>query len=74
MDLHHPILGEFPEHRETARFLKTTNADFRKAFEEYHTLDDAICRIEEEVDQLAAKLWGLTDEEMAEIKRSLEEM
>ncbi len=31
-------------------------------------------RVEEEVDRWAAKLWGLTDKELAEIKRSLEEM
>ena len=31
-------------------------------------------RIEEEIDHWAAKLWGLTEEEMAEIKRALEEM
>jgi hypothetical protein len=30
-------------------------------------------RIEEEVDRWAAKLWGLSEEELAEIKRSLEE-
>jgi SAM-dependent methyltransferase len=33
-----------------------------------------IKRIEEEVDRWAAKLWNLSDEELAEIKRSLEEM
>jgi len=31
-------------------------------------------RLEEQVDRWAARLWGLTDEELAEIKRSLEEM
>jgi uncharacterized protein YdcH (DUF465 family) len=35
MDLHHPILREFPEHRETIR---------------RHRLDDEIYRIEEEID------------------------
>lgn len=30
--------------------------------------------LEEEVDRWAAKLWGLSDEQLAEIKRSLEEM
>src|SRR5574341_279877 len=50
MDLHHPILKEFPEHRETAKQLKLSDALFRKWFEEYHQLDDAICRIEEEIE------------------------
>jgi len=31
-------------------------------------------RIEEEIDKAAAKLWGLTNQELEEIKRSLEEM
>jgi len=30
--------------------------------------------IEEEIDQLAAQIWGLTDKELADIKRSLEEL
>jgi cobalamin biosynthesis protein CobD/CbiB len=31
-------------------------------------------RVEEEVDRLAAKLWGLSDGELAEIKHSLKDM
>src|SRR2546426_681526 len=50
MDLHHPILREFPEYRETIKMLKAGNEHFRKMFEEYHMLDDAICRIEEEIE------------------------
>ncbi len=50
MDLHHPILREFPEHRETIKRLKAASDPFRKAFEEYHSLDEAIYRIEEEID------------------------
>lgn len=34
--------------------------------------DQAVQRIELEIDLAAAKLWGLSDEELAEIKRSLE--
>jgi len=50
MDLHHPITREFPEHREAIKHLKGTNEQFRKAFDDYHRLDDAIYRIEEEID------------------------
>jgi len=50
MDLHHPLVKEFPEHREAIRWLKVSDEAFRKMFEEYHLVDDAICRIEEEVD------------------------
>jgi hypothetical protein len=33
-----------------------------------------VARIEEEIDRTAARLWGLSDDDLAEIKRSLEEM
>jgi uncharacterized protein YdcH (DUF465 family) len=61
MDLHHPILREFPEHRETIRRLKGTDDHFRNIFDEYHRLDDEIYRIEEEID-------FATDQEIEELK------
>ena len=60
MDLHHPITREFPEHRETVRRLKA-NDHFRHIYDEYHRLDDEICRIEEEID-------FATDQEIEELK------
>jgi hypothetical protein len=50
MDIHHPFVSEFPEHRETIRHLRLSDNQFRQMFEEYHQLDDEICRIEEEVE------------------------
>lgn len=32
-----------------------------------------VCRVEDEIDQYCMKLWGLTNQELAEIRRSLEE-
>jgi uncharacterized protein YdcH (DUF465 family) len=61
MDLHHPILREFPEHREAIRRLKGANEHFRNIFDEYHRLDDEIYRIEEEID-------FATDQEIEELK------
>ena len=61
MDLHHPILREFPEHRETIRRLKGSDDHFRNSFDEYHRLDDEIYRIEEEID-------FATDQEIEELK------
>jgi len=61
MDLHHPILREFPEHREIIRRLKGSDDHFRKMFDEYHSLDDAVYRIEEEID-------FATDQEIDELK------
>ena len=61
MDLHHPITREFPHHLETIKQLKSTNDQFRKSFKEYHRLDDAIYRIEEDID-------FATDQEIEELK------
>ncbi len=62
MDLHHPILREFPEHRDTIKRLKAGDMSFRKWFDEYHVLDDAVYRIEEEID-------FATDQEIEELKK-----
>jgi uncharacterized protein YdcH (DUF465 family) len=61
MDLHHPLLKEFPEHREFMLWLKVSDEEFRRMFDEYHQVDDAICRIEEQVD-------FATDQETDELK------
>jgi uncharacterized protein YdcH (DUF465 family) len=61
MDLHHPILREFPEHRDTIRRLRGSNEHFRHLYDEYHKLDDEIYRIEEEID-------FATDQEIEELK------
>ena len=45
MDLHHPILREFPEHRETIKRLKGSDDNFRQLYEEYHKVDEEIYRI-----------------------------
>jgi hypothetical protein len=45
------------------------------AHEAVRSADDGEVRqIEEKIDQYMAKVWGLSDEELAEIKRSLEEL
>ncbi len=50
MDIHHPFLSEFPQHREIVRHLRLSDNKFREMFEEYHQVDDAVCRIEEEIE------------------------
>jgi hypothetical protein len=61
MDIHHPFVSEFPEHRETIRHLRLSDNRFRQMFEEYHQLDDTICRFEEEIE-------FATDQEIDELK------
>jgi uncharacterized protein YdcH (DUF465 family) len=61
MDIHHPFVVEFPAHRETIRTLKLADGKFRQMFEEYHVIDDEICRIEEDVE-------FATDQQIDELK------
>ena len=61
MDLHHPFAVEFPGHRETISSLKRADGRFCALFEEYHELDDKICRIEEDVEYAS-------DQQMDELK------
>jgi uncharacterized protein YdcH (DUF465 family) len=60
--LHHSILREFPEYRDTVKLLKAGDVNFRKMFDEYHTLDEAIYRIEDEID-------FASDQEIEELKK-----
>ena len=61
MDLHHPLAEEFPQHHETIRSLKLGDGKFRAMFEEYHLVDDEICRIEQDVE-------FATDQQIDELK------
>jgi hypothetical protein len=61
MELHHPLLREFPEHRESILWLKVSDQEFRKDYDAYHDVDDKIYRIEEEID-------FATDQEIDELK------
>ncbi|MEE4361810.1 MAG: YdcH family protein [Pseudomonadales bacterium] len=47
---HHPLLSEFPEHRDRIHALKTSNAHFRKLFDEYHELDKQVYRMDENIE------------------------
>ena len=60
MDLHHPILREFPEYRDAIKRLQG-DAHFQNLYDEYHRLDDEIYRSEEEIE-------FATDQQIAERK------
>jgi len=61
VDLHHPIVGELPGRAAIIKHLKGTNDQFRKSYNEYHHLDDAVYRIEEDID-------SASDQELEEMK------
>ena len=58
----HDLLHEFPEHRERIHLLKTSNAHFARLFEEYHEVDHAVRRMDDNTEPAC-------DERMEEAKR-----
>ncbi|MEE9398083.1 MAG: DUF465 domain-containing protein [Methylococcales bacterium] len=44
---HHDLHHEFPEHADRIHQLKTENNHFARLFEEYHTVDKEVRRIEQ---------------------------
>ena len=46
--VHHDLVTEFPESRDQIHNLKLNNAHFAKLFDEYHTLNREVIRIEGE--------------------------
>ncbi|MFM1942142.1 MAG: hypothetical protein RI897_1124 [Verrucomicrobiota bacterium] len=62
MEFHHPILLEFPQHKELILKLKEEQENFRKLVDDYHTIDRQICRIERELDTA-------TDQQTEELKK-----
>lgn len=49
-DLHHPLIAEFPEHRDAIHQLKMSDAHFRRFFDEYHEVDREVVRMEEGIE------------------------
>lgn len=47
---HHPLITEFPEHREALHALKLENAHFQKLMDAYENLDKEIVRMEEGIE------------------------
>jgi hypothetical protein len=61
MDLLHPLVKEFPEHRNTISHLRGADEKFRHAYDEYHQVDQSVYRFEEEIEYA-------TDQEIEELK------
>ena len=44
---HHPLIKEFPEHRDRIHGLKLSSAHFAKLADQYEEVDKHICRAED---------------------------
>jgi len=61
-------------HRKLAFLSQRAHELAPQAYNGDKDAQDQLCQVEEEIDRAAAQLWNLSEEELAEIKRSLEEL
>lgn len=47
---HHGLVHEFPEYREKIHNLKMTNSHFKRLFDDYHTIDKEVYRVENDIE------------------------
>ncbi len=47
---HHPLITEFPEHRDAIHALKTGNAHFQRLMDSYEEVDKEVVRMEEGIE------------------------
>ena len=60
--LNHPLVVDFPEHKETIKALKLSNAHFKHLLDQYQAVDEEIVRIETELE-------AASDERTEQLKR-----
>ncbi len=68
------FIPEDPLHNRIADLSQTAHELAPRAYNGDEAAQAELRRVEEEIDRAAAQLWGLSDEELADIKRSLEEL
>lgn len=56
-DVHHDLVHELPEYREAIHDLKVSNAHFARLFDEYHTVNREVLRIESENEAASDERW-----------------
>lgn len=60
--MHHPLIEEFPEYKDTIHTLKLSNAHFRRLTNEYEGIDKSIVRAEQGLETA-------NDDYLSEIKK-----
>ncbi|TNE31614.1 MAG: DUF465 domain-containing protein [Alphaproteobacteria bacterium] len=63
LEEHHDLVHELPEHKEAIHTLKTTDAHFKKLFDEYEDVTKEILRIEKEIE-------AASDERLENLKKT----
>lgn len=71
---HHPLITEFPEHREAIHDLKMDNAHFQRLMDSYERVDKEIVRMEEGIETPADEVLTALKKERLDLKDQLAEM
>lgn len=71
---HHPLIAEFPEHREAIHTLKMENAHFQRLMDSYENVDKEIVRMEEGIETPADEVLTALKKERLELKDQIAEM
>lgn len=71
---HHDLHHEFPEYDEAIHQLKMNDAHFARLFDEYHTLDRQIRKIEEGGDLDGGGFLNTLKQQRVALKDTLEHM
>ncbi len=70
----HDLIHELPEHRDTIRSLKMHNQHFSRLFDDYHTIDHEIHRIETGVETTSDDYLNNRKKQRLQLKDQLFEM
>lgn len=67
----HPLIEAFPDYRDEISQLKTSDAHFRKLFDEYHAVTKSIERSEQRLDLLTEREEELLRKKRLQLKDEL---
>ena len=71
---HHPLIVEFPEHREAIHALKMENTHFQRLMDSYETIDKEIVRMEDGIETPADEVMTALKKERLDLKDRIAEM
>lgn len=71
---HHPLITEFPEHRDAIHTLKEENAHFQKLMDSYEEVDKEIFRMEEGIETPADDVLTDLKKRRLDLKDQIAEM
>jgi uncharacterized protein YdcH (DUF465 family) len=71
---HHPLITEFPEHRDAIHTLKEEDAHFQKLMDSYEEVDKEIFRMEEGIETPADDVLTDLKKRRLDLKDQIAEM